>query len=468
MELIKRLDEYSKSGAVPMHMPGHKRNVSVDYLKKLCADCDITEIDGFDNLHGAETILKDAMLETQKLWKSKRSFFLVNGTTCGILAAVRTLTSHGDSIIMSRNCHKSVFNAVELFALRPTYVLPEKADGFSFYAGVNVKSLKKAFNECPDCKLVIITSPTYEGIISPIEEIAEFVHSKGALLLVDEAHGSHLDLSEYFTMSAITRGADIVIQSVHKTLPSLTQTAVAHICSDRVDEKKMEKNLAVFQTSSPSYLLMSSIDGCVHFIKENANSLFKSWSDNIDEFHRDVSCLENLRIFKKSDTPFDFDKSKVVISCASCGISGSELSQILRSKYNIELEMSSADYVIAMTGLLDTKENFKRLSNALIEIDKTLNHCENESFDFSPFVPEMFMTPFEASESESLKMPFSDSVNKISAEYVWAYPPGIPLIVPGEVISNDFIRQTDSLIKNGVELHSTSSLFPEEISIISK
>lgn len=212
----------------------------------------------------------------------KHARYLVNGSTGGVLAAIRSVCKEGDKILVARNCHKSVFNAVELFGLNPVYVLPTYFEEYGFYGSVYPSSVKKAFEENPDIKLVVVTSPTYEGIISDIKSIAEICREHGAILFVDEAHGAHLGLCKKFHESARTLGADIVVNSLHKTLPSLTQTALLSVCTDRVDTAIVDKNLAVFQTSSPSYVLMASMDGCVRMLKDRANELCSEWSKNID------------------------------------------------------------------------------------------------------------------------------------------------------------------------------------------
>lgn len=227
MNLLEYLENYNKKNMIPMHMPGHKRNIELaPYLKKLYANCDFTEIYGMDDLHSPESILKEAMIRAENLWNSKHSYYLVNGSTGGILAGIRACTNRGDYVLVARNCHKSVYNAIDICGLKPIYILPNMIADLPIYSSVNPQVVYNQIEKNKKIKLVIITSPTYEGIISDIGKISEIAHSFDIPVLVDEAHGAHLDISPYFIGGAVKNGADVIVQSLHKTLPSLTQTGI--------------------------------------------------------------------------------------------------------------------------------------------------------------------------------------------------------------------------------------------------
>ncbi|HPB17928.1 MAG TPA: aminotransferase class V-fold PLP-dependent enzyme, partial [Clostridia bacterium] len=251
--IFHKLRQPALQKSIPFHMPGHKRNMKCSaHLNKLGIRYDITEIPGYDNLHDPKDIIYDAMKKAEMLWNSKYSFFLVNGSTCGILAAISSLADPGDKIIVARNSHKSVYNAIELLDLQPVFLnLPICAE-LSIPGSINPEIVYNAISANPDAKMVFLTSPTYEGVISDIQSICDISHKMNIPVVVDEAHGAHLKLNEYFNNSAVSSSADIVIQSLHKTLPSLTQTAIAHICTNTVDRDKFQRYLSVFQTSSPS------------------------------------------------------------------------------------------------------------------------------------------------------------------------------------------------------------------------
>lgn len=451
-----------------MHMPGHKRNVIMaDYLARLGAAADITEIDGFDDLHDADGILAEGMARAAAIWGAKRSFFGVNGSTGGILASVFALLEDGGELICARNCHKAVYNALELRRARPHFLFPER-EGFSGTDCI-VRSEKVAqmLDMYPQAKVVIITSPSYEGVVSDIGAIAREVHKRGAVLMVDEAHGSHLGFGGGFPDGAVKAGADIVVQSLHKTLPSLTQTAVIHVCSDRVDEARLARSIAMFETSSPSYLLMASIDCCVGLLEERGEELFARWRNNIEEFENMTAGLKHLRIMKKTEEIYAFDSSKLVISTRGTDITGRELMERLRREYAIELEMAAADHVIAMTGMGDEEGNIVKFAQALREIDNSLSSVESVSgAGIKPPSPSLYS--WEAVCGEREWTDIGSAAGRVSAEYVWAYPPGIPLLIPGELIGEDFADYVRRSEQAGISMKSSFSGLPEKIYVMKK
>ena len=266
MDLRERLRTYGAGNAYPFHMPGHKRQKQPGSLFPY--DLDITEIDGFDNLHHAEGILAEAMERAAKLWGSRKSFFLVNGSSAGLLAGIRALTKRGDKVLMARGCHRAVYHAVELCGLHPVYMQAAWVEEMQISGSIQPETVEKHLQEHPDCNLVVLTSPTYEGVVSDIAEIAKITHRYGAYLLVDEAHGAHLGFCEEgFPDTAVHLGADVVVQSLHKTLPCPTQTAILHVCTEQVDATEVGRQLSVFQTSSPSYVFMAEMDGCISLLE---------------------------------------------------------------------------------------------------------------------------------------------------------------------------------------------------------
>ncbi|MEE1056923.1 MAG: aminotransferase class I/II-fold pyridoxal phosphate-dependent enzyme [Acutalibacteraceae bacterium] len=473
MNLLEYLENYNKKNMIPMHMPGHKRNIELaPYLKKLYANCDFTEIYGMDDLHSPESILKEAMIRAENLWNSKHSYYLVNGSTGGILAGIRACTNRGDYVLVARNCHKSVYNAIEICGLKPIYILPNMIADLPIYSSVNPQIVYNQIEKNKKIKLVIITSPTYEGIISDIGKISEIAHSFDIPVLVDEAHGAHLDISPYFIGGAVKNGADVIVQSLHKTLPSLTQTGIIHLNSDIIKPEKLQQQLSVFQTSSPSYLFMSSIDNCVNFLGNNIIT-FQSWNENLNVFKNKVLQLKKLQILnytKNADISkevFLFDKSKIVISTSYTSISGNELMQILRNNYNIELEMCSGDYVIAMTSMADSKENLLSLANALIDIDSKIKKTNRECFVTSiKNLPKMDVDFFRNINQETEIIDITNAVGKTSNEYIWIYPPGIPIITPGEIITSETIDIIMTVIEKKMNLQKTVCNKNTDISVI--
>lgn len=471
MILLEHIKDYIKTQPLAMHMPGHKRNTNLfKHLKELTADYDLTEIYQMDDLHSPQEIIKKCHQKAEKLWNSNNSFFLVNGSTCGILAGIRACTKRGDKVLVARNCHKSVYNALELCGLEPVYILPKMMENVPVYSSVSCKEINQAICKNDNIKLIILTSPTYEGIISNIKEITTLAHNYNIPVMVDEAHGAHLDLSPYFTGGAVKAGADIVVQSLHKTLPSLTQTAILHLNSNFISKQMVQQQLSIFQTSSPSYLLMASIDCCIATLCENPQ-LFTKWHNNLDYFKTKVSNLKYLSILNYTEPTnsniYSFDNSKIVISTAKTNISGIQLMDLLRQKYNIELEMCSGDYCVAMTGMGDTRENLEYFANALLQIDNELTDSSTKAiYTTITNLPAVGCSISSAIDKQSKNIPLENSLNKISAEYVWIYPPGIPIITPGEIINTEFINTLKTALQHNLNLQKSISENPREIAVI--
>lgn len=454
--LFSRLAAYGGT-MLPLHMPGHKRRAMNPCLQALGAQYDITEVEGMDNLHDASGILQAGMDKAAALWGSRRAFFLVNGSTCGILAAIHSCTRPGEEILVARNCHKSVYNAIALRGLRPVYLLPPQTD-CGICGGIAPEAVAAALEAHPALRAVILTSPNYEGVVSDIAAISQLCHAHGAVLLVDEAHGAHFGFGHGFPESAVRQGADVVVQSLHKTLPSLTQTALLHLCSERVSAEKLAQALAIYESSSPSYLLMASIDACVRQLEQEGEGLFARWEEALAAFYAGAARLEKLRLFSCPGR----DKSKLVVCTDAAGISGSQLADRLREK-GIEVEMASLLYLVAMTGLGDSRETLARFLAALLEIDRSLRPCPQRATPpvFCP--PEVLLPPGECAELPGEFVPLCAGGGRVSLEYVWAYPPGVPLLAPGERIAADFSRQIARYQAGGVLLQSSRGQLPEKI-----
>lgn len=443
MRLIEILKAYSEK-SVPYHMPGHKRNPAFDYIRDL-APIDYTEIEGLDNLHAPEGILKDAQEHAAHVFGADRSFFLVNGTTGGILAAIHALAKDGAPVIMARNCHKSVYNAVTLCRSVPYYIFP-RSHPMGFAADITPDQVRTALESCPDAACVVITSPTYDGVVSDVKSIGEICHRHGVPLIVDAAHGSHLGFLDPTVPSPVTCGADVTVMSLHKTMPSLTQTSILHLTGNLVNPEAIAASLGMFETSSPSYLFLASIDGCVHEA-ENPD-LFQNW-------RRIIGKLRESADFAVPEGVFAFDCSKLILRRP--GYSGEELAQHLRN-HGIEPEMTAPGYVLLMTGAGDTDSMADALISACTAIAPRTASPEDEPPP-SLAMPDVVLSPWEASVRLSEPCPISQSEGKISGETVMAYPPGIPALLPGERITEDFLLwlkvQPASLLTSAGTINST-------------
>ena len=459
--LYEKLLDYNKSGNLPFHMPGHKRNTA--FLGDgLPYGIDITEIGGFDDLHDPCSILKDLSGRAARLYGCQAAFPLVNGSTGGLLAAVRCLTRPGDTIIMARNSHKAVYNAVMLNHLKPAYILPETDASSGISGSISADQVSSSIGLNPDSKLVIITSPTYEGVVSDIRGICAAAHRHNIPVLVDAAHGAHLGFSRYFPPDPSGEGADIAVVSLHKTLPALTQSALALVNSGRVDTRRLQAELSIFQTSSPSYVLLSSIDACVELLHRDKDRMFGAYECNLRAFTERVSDLKKLRVLwhgadKPAEHPafFAFDPGKLVIVTRGTSLTGPALLESLRGSYGIELEMALSDYAVAMTSLCDTPEALNALAEALCAIDDRAAPAEGraERPDESRLLA-MALSPGDAAGLSGEALPLEASEGRLALDFVWAYPPGIPLLVPGEIIDGALVRHIGALRSAGVSVKS--------------
>lgn len=333
--LYQALSDYAASDFYPYHMPGHKRNPAggemADYHR-----IDVTEIDGFDNLHQAEGILREGQLRANCLYGADETYFMINGSTGGMMAAVMAAVEPLDEILIARNCHKSVYNAAILQGLIVRYYYPEISSEYDIYGGVSAGVIGNLLDTYPEVKAVVITSPTYEGVVSDIPGIAAAVHARGKILIVDEAHGSHFGLSPHLPQGAIAGGADLVIHSLHKTLPAMTQTALLHVNGDRVDRGKLRRYLSMLQSSSPSYVLMASMDACIKFLKEQGQERFAAMRGYFESFCEKAARLKHIRIAnvtnvsQKEHELKGWDPGKLVISVKGTDTSGRGLDNILR------------------------------------------------------------------------------------------------------------------------------------------
>lgn len=451
-ELYHKLKVYADSDHLPMHMPGHKRRMG------LISDpffIDITEIDGFDNLHHPNGILKEAQMRAASLYRSEETHYLVNGSTAGILAAVSGCTSYGGKLLLARNSHKSAYHGVLLRGLKVQYIYPQSTGKMGINGVILPEDVDNALKKDPDIQAVLVTSPTYDGIVSDIEKIAEVVHRYRIPLIVDEAHGAHFPFSDRFPKGSVSCGADVVVHSLHKTLPSLTQTGLIHLNGSLVDREKIRRYLSVYQTSSPSYMLMAGIDECMDWIGKNKDA-FERFFDRILAFRKKLGRMEHLALLKTES----MDLSRVLVSVKGTRISGQELSRILRDEFQIELEMACNSYVCAITTVADTEENLERLLRAFMEVDRRLDSrlkgvWEPAGSKDTVLAAKSVCTLLEASEREKEDCPLSEAEGKVSGDFVTVYPPGIPLLAPGEVISREILDRILSSLQNGLEIHGT-------------
>lgn len=457
-DLYSKLNAYGNSDMYPFHMPGHKRSNRFDSFYKM----DITEIDGFDNLHHPESIILEAEKRAAHLFGAEESHFLVNGSTSGILAGISSIANQGSTILVARNSHKSVYHGIFLNNLKATYLIPDVIEEFDINGGIDPEEVRKCIKKCieKDEQIagIIITSPTYDGVVSDIRTIADIAHAHGIPLMVDEAHGAHFPLWDEAPESAISCGADMVIHSLHKTLPSLTQTALLHVNGNLVDRDTIRRYLGIYQSSSPSYVLMGSIDRCISEIICNRMKLFQKYYGNLRYFCGKVNGLDRIRLLGPDiigkNSVYDFDLGKLILSVKHTNLTGPEFYNILLQKYHLQMEMAADTYVIGMTSIMDEESGFERLITALYEINETCTLIQDSpSFvkkeeiqqeakkrnDRKCTIPDEVLTIHKAYDRKTKEVLLKDSVGYISGEFLYVYPPGIPLLVPGERIAKEIL-----------------------------
>lgn len=481
--LYDKLREYSSS-SYAFHMPGHKRNKIFDFCNPV--EIDITEIDGFDDLHHADGILKECMDYTAESYGADKTYFLVNGSTAGILSAVSAVTNYNDEIIVARNCHKSVYNAVEIRGLRPVYLYPEYISEYGISGGIKPEHVKNALREHTEVKAVIIVSPTYEGVCSDIKIIAEVVHEAGCILIVDEAHGAHFKYNNYFPESALELGADIVVQSLHKTLPSFTQTALLHVRSANVDISKVQKFLSIYQSSSPSYVFMAGMDRCIRWMSNEGIDFMEKYCNALEHLRDRLKNLKNLVLITESIVDkYDvraLDRGKIII-CVKNFNGGRILYDMLRLRYNIQPEMHTGCYVTFMTSIGDNMSALEYLGDVLLKIDtyfesvealitllkgteykdeyiniKALSQIKIPAESQAVIDNEIVFIPAKAVEMYTESADLESCTDRISGTYIYIYPPGIPLLVPGERINKETINIIDEYLKAGLRVHGIDDM----------
>lgn len=514
MSLYHDLIEYTDKQYTPLHMPGHKRNPL--FLQPEAYQSDITEIPGFDSLYEESGPLLTLKERVQRLYHSENSFLLVNGSTGGLLTAIRSATKRGDTVLMARNCHCAVYHAIRMFGLHAEYIQPDY-DIYGIAEGIRLEQIQQvlecnATSDSPTAEtpptltdkrpsLVILTSPTYEGRISELKAIADYLHEQNIPLLVDEAHGAHLSLHPAFEGSAVAAGADLVVQSLHKTLPALTQTALLHVNGSLVSLDRIRANFKMLQTSSPSFLLLSSVDQCICTLEERAEELFSALQKNLTRFYEKTKSMKCLHVIAptkynmtqpSTDTapqpvPSTCDPSRIVVTTPAT-LTGLQLAERLKKDFGIELEASAPRHIIAITGIADTEETFERFAKALLAIDAELalkqtsdlqtifpstdfqtvestQHFTDNYFHY-PAIPEAVYDSYVVEDASTESLPYSACEGRISAEFLYLYPPGIPMLVPGERISAELLDCIEQLLKNNFSLYGPKRAADKYLQVI--
>ena len=458
--LYRKLKAYAESDYYGFHMPGHKRNRALmgEAGEAFPWDRDITEIEGFDDLHHPEGILREMQERAARLFGAGESLLSVGGSTAGILAALLGAFPRSSKVLVGRYCHRSVFHALELGGLEPVFLYPPRRAQGGIAGAITQEQVEEALRANPEVRGVILVSPTYEGVCSPVAALAQTAHRHGVPLIVDQAHGAHFGFHPYFPENANRQGADVVIQSLHKTLPSPTQTALLHLNGEGPWREEVRRTLGMVQSSSPSYVLLAGMDACLELLEDRGAAVFEAYARRLQNLRQRLGGLAHLRLLEGED----LDPSKLVIRTENSNKTAKEIYQILLERYHLQMEMVADTYVVAMTGPGDTSEGFARLEEALFALDDSLA-LEGRMPDQKQVRADVEIPPLQRvlSPSQARRLRQEGALRRLSpeaciglaaAEPVYLYPPGIPLVLPGEQVSARLAGQVARYSREGFSL----------------
>lgn len=445
--ITEELEKYLNEEHHPWHMPGHKRKPgnqgTVNKMLEQVMCFDVTEVPGLDDLHHPEGIIQASLEELKRIYGTCGSYYLVNGSTCGIMSAITACCRRDDGrnhvfdnsekhdIVIARNCHKSVYHTVELLGLSPVFAEPQRLSE-DIYGAVCPEEIEVLCRENPGVRAVVITSPTYEGIVSDVAGIKDILERYDIPLIVDEAHGAHFCFMREMPKSAVVAHADIVIQSLHKTLPSLTQTAVLHVTNEKYHDA-VHRYLSYYMSSSPSYPMLCSMECAVAWAQEQD---YGDYLRCLKQFRRDVSHLRHIRLLGMEEAEnagaYDYDISRIVLT-ADEPMSGQNLEKALDETGNIVCEMSGLHHVVLISTAMDSEDEFEHLYQTLVQIDE---HFE-----------EMIQLPVcEENEVSAL-------LGQSAKQHIYVYPPGIPIVMAGETVTEEKLSVIYQYIKDGKKVY---------------
>jgi len=476
--LFDALLEYHNNDTVPFHVPGHKRGQGMvrkfkDFVGTNVLSIDVTVFHQVDSLHKPTGVIKEAQELAADAYNADYTFFSIHGTSGAIQAMIMSVVTQGDKIIIPRNVHKSVTAGIILSGANPVYMHPEIDARVGLALNVTPETVRKTLEQNSDAKAVLIVNPTYYGVSTDIVEIAKIVHEYNIPLIVDEAHGPHLHFNSRLPISAMDAGADICAQSTHKIVGSMTQSSLLHVKKGFVDVNRVKTVMSLLQTTSPSYVLLASLD-CARMqmategkkLIDDAIELAGYARERINDI-KGLYCFGEKVLEKKG--AYGFDPTKITITSKDIGLSGHELEDILTEKYFIQPELSDLYNILCVFSFGDTKEKVDKLINALEEIsaEQSCKEIVKSEVLGIPNIPESVLTPRDAFNSMTIPIPLEDSVGLISAEFLMAYPPGIPILCPGEIITQEIVDYVRALKAAKLYVQGTEDPEVNRIKIVS-
>ncbi len=469
------LDEFKKMRIVPFDVPGHKRGKGnrelTKFLGEKCLTVDVNSMKPLDNLCHPVSVIKEGEELAAKAFGANHAFFMVNGTTSSVQTMVLATCKRGDKIILPRNVHRSVINALILCGAIPVYVNSQIDDRLGIALGMSVSDVERAIKENPSAKAVLINNPTYYGICSNLKGITDLAHKNNMMVLVDEAHGTHFYFGDNMPISAMAAGADFASVSMHKSGGSLTQSSFL-LCGKNVNENYVRQIINLTQTTSGSYLLLSSLDISRKNLALNGVEIFADVKEMAQYAREEINQIGDYYAYSKEiingDSIYDFDETKLSVNTLDLGLAGIEVYDLLRDEYDIQIEFGDIGNVLAYISVGDTYANIERLIGALAEIRRRYKKDKTGMLKYEYINPRVALSPQEAFYSEKESVPLEDSVSRICCEFVMCYPPGIPILAPGEEITQEIIDYTIYAKKKGCFLTGPEDMEVNNINVLRK
>ena len=479
--LLDAIVDYTRERPTYFKIPGHRYEKGISpRWRQWTGDgifqFDLTEAEGLDDLHCPEGVIKEAQELAAEIFHAKATYFLVNGTTCGNEAMVLTCAGEKEKIMVPRNAHKSVLMGLILSGADPVYLMPRFDEKTGLCGSIMPEDVEEGFKKHPDCKGVFLVSPTYYGVCSNIRKISEICHKNNAILMVDEAHGGHLYFgkksmgTDKLPQGAILQGADICAQSMHKVTGSLTQSSLLHVGSDRIDRGRLESNLHMVQSTSPSYLLMTSLDAARYELAMHGPQMLSRALELAENARSRINRIKGMHCYGKeiiNENIYDLDTTRLVISASDLGITGFELADRLYEEYRVGLELSDEKNVVAVVTYANEREDIQNLVDALEKIAQNTIQSQENIKNFSmPSVPESVLSPRQAYFAPKKRISWENAKGKITGEALIPYPPGIPLVNPGEIITDEIWEYMEYYRREKLHFHGPSDKKLDTIQII--
>lgn len=471
--IYEALRRFRRMRVVPFDVPGHKRgrgNMELtEFLGEECMSVDVNSMKPLDNLCHPVSVIKDAETLAAEAFGAANAFFMVGGTTSAVQSMIMYACKGGDKIIMPRNVHRSAINALILCDAVPVYVDPDVNNTLGIALGMSVSQVEKAIRENPDAKAIMVNNPTYYGICSDLRKITELAHKHNMLVLVDEAHGTHFYFGENFPVTAMAVGADIASVSMHKSGGSLTQSSFL-LMGEKINSDYMRQVVNLTQTTSASYLLLSSLDISRKRLALSGREIFEKTVEMAEYARSEINSIGGYYAYSKElingDSVYDFDVSKLSVFTLPIGLAGIEVYDLLRDEYDIQIEFGDIGNILAYISVGDRNRDIERLISAMSEIKRRFGKSETGLLTHEYINPIVAETPRKAFYGDKKSLPLDEASGYICSEFVMCYPPGIPILAPGELITDEIIQYIKYAKEKGCSMTGTEDINIEHLNVL--